>query len=286
MTELIEKDIENLIYEIRGKQVMLSMDVAKLYKVETKVLNQMIKRNINRFPTSFCFQITKEELIQISSRSQIVTLNNNKNKRGLNIKYLPYALTEQGVMMLSGLLKSEIAVNINIQIINAFVNMRKYISNNIIEQKYINNMVLEDRERINILEETLNKFKEKNNHIFFEGQIYDAYSLLIDILNKSKKEIIIIDNYIDKNILDILSKINKKILIVTNKYNNEDYDKYQKQYKNITLKINNNYHDRFIILDRQILYHCGSSFKDLGRKCFEISKIEDQEILDKILKKI
>ena len=122
--------------------------------------------------------------------------------------------------------------------------------------------------------------------MFFEGQIYDAYSLLIDILNKSKKEIIIIDNYIDKKLLDILSKTKKKITIITNKYNNNDYEKYKKQYNNVKLIINNNFHDRFIIIDKKILYHSGASFKDLGKKCFEISKIEDQDILNNLLKKI
>ena len=171
-------------------------------------------------------------------------------------------------------------------IIDAFVNMKKYISNNLIEQKYINTLVLEDRERINKLEETFNSFKEKNNHLFFEGQIYDSYSLMIDIFNKAKNEIIIIDNYIDKNILDILSKINKNIIIYTNKYNNNDYIKYKSQYINIDLKVTNMFHDRFIILDKKILYHCGASFKDLGNKCFEISKIEEEDILNKILDKL
>ena len=122
--------------------------------------------------------------------------------------------------------------------------------------------------------------------MFFKGQVYDAYSLLLDILNKSKKEIIIIDNYIDKNILDILSKTNKNIIIYTNKYNNNDYEKYKLQYNNIKLVVNSTFHDRFIIIDRKILYHSGASFKDLGKKCFEISKIEDEEILNNLLKKL
>ena len=128
--------IENMIYEIRGKQVMFNSDVARLYNVETKVLNQVIKRNINRFPEEFCFQITIEELENLSLRSQNVTLNKSNNYRGLHYKYLPYVLTEQGIMMLSGLLKSDIAVKVNVQIIDAFVRMRKYISSNLIEQKY------------------------------------------------------------------------------------------------------------------------------------------------------
>ena len=162
--------------------------------------------------------------------------------------------------------------------------MRKYISSSLIEQKYINELVLEHEERLKLVENTFSNFKEKNNHLFFKGQIYDAYSLLIDIFNKSKKEIIIIDNYVDKNILDILSKTKKKVKIVTNKYNNQDYEKYKIQYKNVELIINNTFHDRFIIIDKTILYHCGASFKDLGKQCFEITKIDEEEILLKILK--
>lgn len=174
-----KEDINSKIYEIRGVQVMLSADIAKLYQVETKVLNQTIKRNINRFPETFCFQLTDEEINILSLRSQFVTLNNKNNMRGQHYKYLPYVLTEQGIMMLSGLLKSDIAVNVNVQIINAFVSMRKYISSNLIEQKYINNLVLEDHEKIKVLENTLGKFEEKQkvNTIFYNGQIYDAYSL-------------------------------------------------------------------------------------------------------------
>ena len=205
--------------------------------------------------------------------------------RGGN-RYLPYAFTEHGIMMLSGLLKNNIAVEINVKIINAFVAMRKYISSSLVEQKYINDLVLKDSKRIDLIELALSGLKEKNNHLFFKGQIYDAYSLLIDIINKSKKEIIIIDNYVDKNILDILSKTSQRIIIITNKYNNQDYQKYKAQYNNVELIINNTFHDRFIIIDREILYHCGASFKDLGKKCFEISKIEDNDILYNLLKKL
>lgn len=283
MSQIVEKqNIEKLIYEVRGKQVILASDVARLYESETKIINQVVKRNINRFPENFCFQLTKEEYISL--RSQIVTLK--ANGRGNHIKYLPYAFTEHGIMMLSGLLKSNIAAKANVEIINAFVAMRKYISNSLLEQKYINNLVLKHDKRIELLESAMSNFKEKNNHIFFEGQIYDAYSLLIDIFSKSKKEIVIIDNYINKNILDILSKITKKIIIITNKYNNEDYNKYKSQYKNVKMIINNKFHDRFIIIDKKILYHCGASFKDLGNKCFAITKLDDAEYLNKLLKNI
>jgi len=291
MNDIIEKEeikIENLIYEIRGKQVMLSSDVAKLYKVETKRINEVIKRNINRFPESFCFQLIEDEVNDLSSRSQFATLNKSNNLRGYNIKYLPYALTEQGIMMLSGLLKSDTAVKVNIQVIEAFVKMKKYISSNLIEQRYINNQVIKNTEDIKLLQETFNKLnKNKNdNGLFFAGQIYDAYSLILDILNSAENKIVIIDNYLDKKILDILRKIDKNIIFVTNKYNNDDYDKYKLQYENITLRINNKIHDRFIILDNKVLYHCGASLKDVGKKCFAITIIKNKKWLDDLLLKI
>ena len=277
-------NIESLIYNIRSKEVMLSSDVADLYQVETKVLNQTIKRNINRFPETFCFKLTPEETTEISSRSQYVTLNKAGNLRGKNIKYQPYALTEQGIMMLSGLLKSDIAVRVNIQIIDAFVKMRKHISNNL-----INNEILLDHEnRILRLEKTFNKLEEKQklNTIFFEGQIYDAYSLLLDILNISKNEIVIIDNYAGKELLDILKDINKRITIVSSNINEILIKKYENQYNNIVFINNNTFHDRFIIIDNTKLYACGASFKDLGKKCFAITEINSKELIDEIIKKI
>lgn len=282
MEELIKIDenIRNKIYIIRGKQVMLDRDLANLYHTETRIFMQSVKRNIERFPERFMFQLTDEEFKYW--RSQFVMSKNDK----MGLRRPPYVFTEHGVAMLAGILRSDIAVNASIRIIDSFVAMRKYISVGFLNQEYISNMVFNHEDRLKTLEKTFSSFNEKNNHIFFKGQIYDAYSLMVDILNKSKKEIIVIDNYIDKNILDILSKINKIIIIITNKYNNEDYDKYKKQYNNIKLIINNDFHDRFIILDREILYHCGSSFKDLGEKCFEISKIEEKDILDSLLSKI
>jgi len=294
MNQIIEKEnikIENMIYEIRGMHVMLASDVAKLYKSETKIINQVVKRNINRFPESFCFQLTNDEYLNL--RSQIVTSREigNMSKRnrvhGGN-RYLPYVFTEHGIMMLSGLLKSEIAAEINVMIINAFISMKKYISNNLIEQKYYNDMIIRHDSEIKLLQKSFDKLQNNlnNNGLFFEGQIYDAYSLMINILNLAKKNIIIIDNYIDKNLLDILSKKEKDILIITNKYNNNDYEKYKKQYNNVNIKIDNTFHDRFIILDNKTLYHSGASFKDLGKKCFAITKIENNKWLNKLLELI
>ena len=273
--------IESLIYEIRGKQVMLDSDLAKLYECTngTKDINKAVNRNIERFPSDFYFQLTKEEYLNL--KVQIGT--SNLNKHG-GVRKLPYVFTEQGVAMLASVLRTTIASKVSIKIMRAFIILKRYISSNLIEQKYINNLVLNHEERLKIVEDTFSSFKEKNNHLFFNGQIYDAHSLLIDIFNKSKEEIIIIDNYVDKSILDILSKIEKSVILVTNKYNNSDYEKYKQQYKNIELIINNNFHDRFIIIDKKILYHCGASFKDLGKKCFEISKVIEEEVLSKILK--
>ena len=281
-------NIENMIYEIRGKQVMFNSDVARLYNVETKVLNQVIKRNISRFPEEFCFQITIEELENLSLRSQNVTLNKSNNYRGLHYKYLPYVLTEQGIMMLSGLLKNDIAAKVNVQIIDAFVKMRKYISTNLIEQKYINKMVFDHDNEIKLLQESFSKLekKEKINHIFYEGQIYDAYSLLIDILSKVKEEVIIIDNYAGKELLDIIKDISVDIKIVSSNIDSTLKKKYESQYSNVSFINNNTFHDRFIIIDRKELYNSGASFKDLGKKCFSLNKIEDKEILSNIIKKI
>lgn len=284
INDLIEKEdikIENMIYEIRGKQVMLDSDLARLYKCKngTKTINQAVKRHINRFPERYMFQLSEREYDNL--RSQVGTTKENNKSRTL-----PYVFTEQGVAMLATILRTPIAEEVSIRIMDAFVAMRKYISTNLIEQKYINDLVLKDSKRIDVLENAFSSFKDKNNHIFFEGQIYDAYSLMIKIFEKALSSIIIIDNYIDKKILDILSKTNRKVTFITNKYNNVDYEKYKEQYNNVTLVVNNSFHDRFIILDKKILYHSGASFKDLGKKCFAITKIESKELLDGLLNKL
>ena len=183
-------------------------------------------------------------------------------------------------MMLSGLLKSDVAVKVNIQIIDAFVKMKRYFANNISNSE----LLLNHENRLLRLEKSFDKFNEKEiNKIFFEGELYDAYSLLLDILNKSKKEIIIIDNYAGKELLDILKKINRKIIIVSKNIDDILIKKYESQYKNIIFINNNSFHDRFIIIDRKTLYICGASFKDLGKKCFYIGEFSDIEYLNKLL---
>jgi len=279
-----ELDIVNMIYEIRGKQVMLDSDLAKLYQCSngTKTINQAVKRHLERFPYDFYFQLTHEEY-NLVLRSQVGTL---VLKQGQYSKYLPYVFTEQGVAMLATVLITSIAAEMSIRIMRAFVSMKKYISTNMLEQKYINNQVMKNTENIKLLQESFKEFdkKKKLNNIFFKGQYYDAYSLLIDILNSATKNIIIIDNYIDKKFLDICSKIKKEIIIYTNKINKTDLDKYNKQYKNVKVKIIKEFHDRFIILDNNILYHSGASFKELGNSCFCISEIQNKNLLKKLLK--
>ena len=287
MNEIIEREnIGSMIYEVRGVQVMLDSDLAKLYccKNGTKEINQAVKNNANKFPDRFSWTLTIEETEKIS-RSKVLTLNNG---RGSNIKYGARVFTEQGIYMLATILKSNEAIQTTINIMDTFVKMRKLISTNLMEQKYINNLVLKDHDRIDLLEETFNKLNEKQkvNTLFYEGQVYDAHSLLLDILNESKKEIIIIDNYAGKELLDILRKINKRIVIISSNINEILKNKYEKQYNNVTFINNNTFHDRFIIIDKKILYMCGSSFKDLGKKCFYIGKIESKDLLNNLLNKI
>ena len=275
--------IENMIYEIRGKQVMLARDVAKLYQVDTKVLNQTIKRNIERFPKMFCFQLNLDEINSLGLRSQIVTLNKSGNLRGQHYKYLPFVLTEQGIMMLSGLLRSDVAVKVNIQIIDAFVNMRRYISSDLINKSYLTEQVFENTKNIKLLQESFNKFSEKKviNDIYFSGQIYDAYSKILDIFREARNNLIIIDAYSDKSILDIIKNLNVDVLIITSsksQMSETDINKYNSQYGNLKVIYNDSYHDRYFILDNSIVYHCGTSLNYIGKKTFSINKIED--ILD------
>ena len=291
-----EINIEDMIYEIRGKQVMLDSDLAKLYQVETKRINEAVKRNLEKFPERFCFKINFEELDFL--RSQFATLNKYDNNRGHNVKYMPYVFTEQGVAMLATILKSPIATQVSIRIMDAFVTMKKYISYNLREQQLINNMVVEDHEviktineKINLLQESFNKFDEKKivNEIYFNGQIYDAYSKIIDILKTAKKEIIIIDGYTDKSILDIIKNIDAKVILITKKktkLTNTDIEKYNKQYHNLKIIYNETYHDWYFILDKSIIYHCGASINHAGSKTFSINILEDRIVKHSLINQI
>ena len=286
MNKIVVSDdikIENMIYEIRGKKVMLDSDLAMLFGYETKQLNRQVLRNINRFPENYCFQITDTEYISL--RCQNGTL---KNGRGEHRKYLPYVFTEYGITMLAGILKSELAIKMSLRIVDIFITMKNYINTSLIEQKYFNELTIKNTEDIKLLQESFDKLntKESNNHIFYEGQIYDAYSLLIDILSKARKEIIIIDNYAGKKLFDIIKNINVNVKIYTENIDNISKEKYEKQYNNLEIINTNIFHDRFIIIDNKVLYHSGASFKDLGKKCFAITKMEDDSILKELLNKI
>jgi hypothetical protein len=285
MNEIVfnEEKIETMIYEVRGVQVMLDVDLAKLYgcKNGPKDINKAVKRNMNRFPNDFYFQLTSFEY----SRFQFGTLNNT---RGKNIKYFPHAFTEQGIAMLSAVLHTEIAEQMSVKIMRAFVAMRKYLSNNILENLNYKNLLIEDHSRIDLLEKSLQELSEHQivNSIFFAGQIFDAYIFLLDLLNKAKDEVIIIDNYAGKELFKIIKDVKVKVIIVSKNIDNETVKKYQKQYSNLVIKFNDSFHDRFIILDKKILYHSGASFKDVGIKCFAINLIEDSTILSKILEEV
>ena len=228
----------------------------------------------------------QDDVNNIISRSQSVTLNKNMKRQGQNIKYLPYAFTEQGVAMLSSLLKTDKAIKTSIAIMNAFVGMRRFISDNLLEQRYINNLVLVHDNDIKLLKETFSKFDCISNEIFYDGEIYDAYSLLLKIIDTSKTSIVVIDNYISKELLDVLSNTNKGITIYSKNLDNNLISKYNSQYSNVTFKIDNRFHDRFIIIDESDVYHCGASFKDLGKKCFAINKIKDEKMINELLSRL
>ena len=308
MNELKENiDIKNLIYEVRGVEVMLDSDLAFLYGCTngTKTINQAVKRNIERFPSNFYFQLTKEEYeyIIISSRSQIGTLNKSGDNRGYNLKYLPYVFTEQGVAMLSSVLRTKNAAKVSVNIINAFVYMRRFINKNkdifkrVIEiendTSYIKNALIDHEDKINKIFNKFDRKEDLKNKLFFDGEIYDAYSLLVDIIIKADKNIIVIDNYVDKVTLDILAKkkINVVVLLITDENKSKlltktDIKKFNSEYPLLQIKYTNTFHDRFIIIDDKELYHLGASLKDLGKKVFAISKIEDKYYLKLLINMI
>lgn len=289
ITKYETENIKNLIYTIRGKQVMLDSDVAMLYHYPTKRINETVRRNTERFPDNFCFKLTENEVENL--RSQFATSSLEKENYG-GRRYLPYVFTEQGIAMLSGLLKNDIAIQVSINIMNAFVEMRKFIVNNAQIFERLTNVeykMFEHDKKFDIIFNELQKekkteFKEK---IFFDGQIYDAYSLIIDIIQKAKHKILIIDNYIDVSILKMLSKKNKNVEVIiltlqNTSLNKLDINKFNKQYPTLKVAYTNKFHDRFIVIDNEKLYHIGASLKDLGKKCFAISIIEDNEYIEKI----
>lgn len=285
MKEIMEtKSIESKIYNIRGVEVMLDSDLAKIYECAngTKTINLAVKRNIERFPDDFYFQLNEEEYNTICGFN--LKLQNNK------IRSLPHVFTEQGVAMLATVIRTDIAAKVSINIMRAFVHMRHYIKYNeqILPRKYL---LLEEKVDKNTkrIEELFNKFDHRvitKNSIFYKGDIYDAYSVLLEIFDIAKEEIIIIDNYIGKVLLDELRNINKKIIVISSNISEVLKNKYLKQYNNVSFINNNSYHDRFIIIDRKRIFHCGASFKDLGKKCFGIHEIENKIEIEKLVSEV
>lgn len=280
--------IENQIFTIRGIQVMIDRDLAILYGIETKNLNKAVKRNAERFPDSFQFQLTESEYEDLKFQSG--TSNEHGGRR-----FLPYAFTEQGVAMLSAILRSETAVQVSIQIMNAFVGMRKLLINNAGLLQRIENvenkLTLNDAnfERIFTALESNNITPKQD--IFFNGQIYEAYSFVIKLIEKAQKSIMLIDNYVDNSVLDMLAKkqINVAVTIVTQAstpLKPIDISKFNQQYPTILLNHTKEFHDRFLVIDNQELYHIGASLKDLGKKCFAFSLIEDKQLLSNLLNKL
>lgn len=276
------KNIRERIYQIRGLQVMLDSELSEIYGIETKVFNQAVKRNEARFPESFRFQLTVDEYQSL--RSQFVTLK--EPTRGQHRKYLPFVFTEQGVAMLSSVLKSNTAIEISIHIMQSFVEMRKFFSSHgdlfekiqHIEQKQLLHEV-KTQEKFEAIFSAL----EKNpivpkQGIFFDGQVFDAYLFVSKLIRSAKSSIIVIDNYIDETVLELLTKAHKvEICILTKNITKNlelDIEKYKEQYQKIKLYKFGLSHDRFLIIDQTEIYHIGASLKDLGKKWFAFSKFD------------
>lgn len=274
---IVPKKIRNLIYTIRGKQVMLDSDLATLYQVETKNLNKAVKRNIERFPVSFCFQLTEEEVENL--RFQIGTSSLNYGGR----RYLPYVFTEQGVAMASAILRSDIAVKMSVEIMEAFVEMRRMLISNASLFHRLDNIELKQLEADQKFEEIFKALESDKLHsekgIFYDGQVFDAYAFVSDIIRSAKSSIILHDNYVDDTVLTLLGKrkVNVTATILTKSISNQlrlDLQRYNSQYPPIDIELFSDAHDRFLIIDYTELYHIGASLKDLGKKWFAFSRMD------------
>jgi phage regulator Rha-like protein len=312
---VVRQEIENRIYTIRGIQVMIDSDLAEIYGVETKQINRSVKRNEERFPEKFMFQLSENEWDFLRNRNETATsdkpqkLQTTSQNNNPNLKYqfgtsslghggrrkLPFAFTEQGVAMLSAVLRSETAVKVSLQIMDAFVEMRKIMLNNAgllqrvekIETKLIENDA--NFERVFNALETKNSKPTQN--IFFDGQIYDAYSFIVELIEKAEKDIVLIDNYVDNTVLDMFSKKKNavEVRIITHsksKLLETDVQKFNQQYPNLRLEYSDKMHDRFLFIDNTNLYHIGASIKDMGKKCFAFSLINDKIIINNLLKNL
>ena len=284
------KDIKNMIYTFRDQQVMVDSDLAKLYQVTTGNLNKAVKRNLSRFPEHFCFQLTEHEYKNLRFQNGSSSSNNNYGGR----RYMPYVFTEQGIAMLSAVLKSDIAVEVSVKIMNSFVEMRRFLLSN---QELFSRL---DRIEIKQLE-TDRKFEEVFNYIaantevkqniFFNGQIYDAFSFIVGLIRKAKKKIILIDNYVDVYTLNILCKKNQGVDVVIatagkGSLSAKDIIKFNAQYSKLSVKTTTDFHDRFLVIDKTEVYHIGASIKDAGKKSFGITKIEDKDLIQSLINKV
>ena len=297
MNEIVIKEnvIQNMIYEVRGIQVMLDSDLAKLYECVngTKTINQAVSRHIDRFPEDFYFQLSEVEYKVL--KSQLGT--SSWNKYG-GVRKLPYAFTEEGVAMLATILRTEVASEVSKNIMRAFVAMRKYIGNNLLVQNNINNMVLkhdnEISKNINDIKELQNVFKQfeekkKVNEIYYNGQIFDAYSKIKSIFKEAIKELIIVDAYADIRVLDIIKELNVNIKLIVKtkgKLTSQDMVNYNKQYNNLKVYYNDDFHDRYFIIDKTTIYHCGASINYAGNKIFSINILEDEIVKNSLINKI
>ena len=271
------QEIENQIYTIRSQQVMLDSDLARIYQVETKNLNKAVKRNIERFPASFCFQLTEEEVENL--RFQIGTSSLSYGGR----RYLPYVFTEQGVAMASAILRSDIAVKVSVEIMEAFVEMRRMLISNASLFHRLNNIELKQLEADQKFEEIFKALESDKLHsekgIFYNGQVFDAYTFVSDIIRSAKSSIILLDNYVDDTVLTLLGKRKTTVTatILTKSISNQlrlDLQRYNSQYPPIDIELFSDAHDRFLIIDYTELYHIGASLKDLGKKWFAFSRMD------------
>ena len=281
--------IQNKILVIRNQQVMIDRDIAELYGVETKVLNQAVKRNIDRFPERFMFQLNQEEFCFL--RSQFVT---SKTETRGGRQYLPYAFTEQGCAMLSSVLKSETAVQVSIKIMDAFVAMRRFLMSNAQIFQRLDSLEIhriESDKRIDELFTRMDRYKiDDTQGIFFQGQIFDAYTKFQSFISQAQKEIILIDNYVDLSVLERLATKNSGVDVTiytlpNTRLTTQDIRTFNAQYPTLTVKYTSQMHDRFLIIDNRILYHVGASLKDLGKKCFAFD-LFDASFIPDILEKV
>ncbi len=286
----LHTDIKNLIYVIRGQEVMLDVDLAHIYGYEVRVLNQQVKRSIGRFPDDFMFQLTKEEY-------ENLMLNNSTSSYG-GRRTMPYVFTEQGIYMLATVLKGEVAEQQSIFIMRAFREMRTFISNNALLFEKVSHIELKQLEyqksnddRFDKVFRYIEEHAEAKQKIFFDGQIYDAFSLITSVIQKAESEIILIDGYVDVGTLNILAKKKDgvKVSIFTlpsSKLTKTDISKFNSQYPVLSVKRTKVFHDRFIILDGKTAYLVGSSLKDAGKKCFGITLLEDPEMVTELLNRL